>query len=732
MLSRYVRKGLFFAIATVLGFVAALAFPTSPAHAVTLSYDGFDSVGLGDFRICHERCNGSNMVVEALPANVERWEMRAGQNIMDIESTYKFDYSGFVWRNPDSSVRMSAGYSVSPGTIRLRFPNAAQLADGSFGDVVMLISPSVRIGVDPADPGGSDDYVPNSTPFLLAVAPTGGAGGSIWINSGFLTDWDDVAGVERPGKWQTAFGGLARLPGADHVTGVVPLSDTSVTVRVCKHGTNELVYGTNERSCVVGVADIDYPDWSKPGNRDATRMHDGMEYYNGAYTEGVHLDSGFMSQAYVMKPNPGMGTGNVYQLMRDPETTLLRVVGDRIVGSHITNGQNGVHEFVHDAPTPPGVNGEYTLSLAQTSSQRSSFFIRARDEFSLSLAQSKCGVQILGGARNEHPRYNLVVGKRVAHNGQPVPHDPNQRFSFVVKVNGAERRFTLADGESRAFYDIPQGAVCEVTEMTQSGFVLNDTIIDGIRAGAQPSVNVSLQARQDKTVDVVFENEPVRSGVRVVKYDADLDRAQSGNKSRPQGDASLDGARFEVRVARGTAAVHDGTRLYQSGDVIATLTSVPFDGGHGASTAANALPYGSYELFETSSPTGYGLSSNMPKAFSIGAGDDGKVVELTVIEPVRKGPLEFDKLDVDHGVSKSQGNGSLSGAEFDVELAEGEYVFYDGHMYGRGDVVCHVVTDASGHARTGDLPYGTYLLRETKAPTGYIALAQPVRIVHRP
>lgn len=118
----------------------------------------------------------------------------------------------------------------------------------------------------------------------------------------------------------------------------------------------------------------------------------------------------------------------------------------------------------------------------------------------------------------------------------------------------------------------------------------------------------------------------------------------------------------------------------------------------GEITLVNLVP-GQYKIEEIAVPQGYVLDPTA-KFVDLAQGEV-KTVQLTnKKETPPTGKIEVVKTD---SVTKSV----LAGAEFDVKDA-------------KGAVVAHLVTDATGHALTKDLPLGKYTVVETKAPKGYV------------
>ncbi|KMY43500.1 hypothetical protein AC622_04020 [Bacillus sp. FJAT-27916] len=117
------------------------------------------------------------------------------------------------------------------------------------------------------------------------------------------------------------------------------------------------------------------------------------------------------------------------------------------------------------------------------------------------------------------------------------------------------------------------------------------------------------------------------------------------------------------------------------------------------------LPFGTYELKETKAPEGY-ETNNEVKSITIGEGES-QLIQITfedkAVTPkpeVKTGSIEITKIDKDT-------QEKLAGAEFTLSQ--------------NGKVIKTGVTDENGIVKFEDLPFGTYELKETKAPEGYEA-----------
>ena len=207
----------------------------------------------------------------------------------------------------------------------------------------------------------------------------------------------------------------------------------------------------------------------------------------------------------------------------------------------------------------------------------------------------------------------------------------------------------------------------------------------------------------------------IRGGVAVGKIDRELEEHTA------QGDATLKGAVFAITLSSERDVHVDGT-WFKQGDVVKTLTT---DDEGRACTEADALPYGTYVVTELTPPAGYLPNTEWQKTITIRT--NGEMIDLDAPEEVLadqviRGGVSVDKIDVQNGAQAPQGAATFEGAEFEVVLESAQVVLANGGLRDNGEVVAALVTDAAGHAETAAdaLPYGTYTIRETKAPEGYL------------
>lgn len=219
--------------------------------------------------------------------------------------------------------------------------------------------------------------------------------------------------------------------------------------------------------------------------------------------------------------------------------------------------------------------------------------------------------------------------------------------------------------------------------------------------------------------EVSMDNTPARYGVDAVKEDAET--------KEPQGDATLEGAVYGLYAAeeiqypdgRGVVAYKDsdnitstkGTEFQSTGAAAnrdALLATVKTD-AEGKFGFAN-LYYGNYYIREISESEGYLLDSTVyPVNFKEEEKHKDITVQRTVKETAKKQPFEIIKVSTDGDETETD---YVKDAEFTVKLlSEIDRVGWD-----EAKTYDTLVTDEKGYAVSKELPYGTYLVKETKVP----------------
>ena len=216
-----------------------------------------------------------------------------------------------------------------------------------------------------------------------------------------------------------------------------------------------------------------------------------------------------------------------------------------------------------------------------------------------------------------------------------------------------------------------------------------------------------------------------------------LSKEDSDAGAMPQGDASLEGAKFDIINASGKPALVDG-RSHPDGSVVKTIATSWSEeaGAYIAKTPAGALPCGTYRIVESAAPEGY-LPSDWEKTFEIKS--DGQVVDISsepCADDVIRGGVQVTKSDVELGESEAIGGNShdaldtgstLSGIEFTISNASEEKVLVDGKWFEPGEAIETISTSwneaeeaYTAQTANDELPYGTYTIQETKTNDSYL------------
>ena len=171
---------------------------------------------------------------------------------------------------------------------------------------------------------------------------------------------------------------------------------------------------------------------------------------------------------------------------------------------------------------------------------------------------------------------------------------------------------------------------------------------------------------------------------------------KSDDTSATDGNAnySIAGAQYGVYASSADAAA-DGGR-------IATLVT----NGDGWA-ATYGLTYGTYYIKELVASQGYGLD---PRTYSVDLGDS--VATLNVLETPKTGSLALTKTSTNTSITNGNASYSLAGAVYGIYMSAADAA-------AGSNAVTTMTTDVSGKASAAGLPYGTYYVKETKAPTGY-------------
>lgn len=233
----------------------------------------------------------------------------------------------------------------------------------------------------------------------------------------------------------------------------------------------------------------------------------------------------------------------------------------------------------------------------------------------------------------------------------------------------------------------------------------------------QQNISFSYMASTGLSFNVDWKN-PTYGAIRIRKADSQAGFAYA------QGDGTLEGAVFQI-ISNSDSPVYlsaDPATPHEKGSVLAEITT---DGSGLAATPASFLTSGAAYIVREKSPgkAGYRLlQKDIP--VTVPAGKD-TIADLSydpslIPEQVMTGGISVQKCDW-YLADGPEGSASLDGAEFSVTNISKSPVIVGGNEIKPGSVACVLKTDSKGYASSGPvLPYGTYEVKETKAPEGYL------------
>ncbi|MGI5848498.1 MAG: SpaA isopeptide-forming pilin-related protein [Christensenellales bacterium] len=257
---------------------------------------------------------------------------------------------------------------------------------------------------------------------------------------------------------------------------------------------------------------------------------------------------------------------------------------------------------------------------------------------------------------------------------------------FTVKDAGGAVVNTIVTGangkgQSKA---LPLGSYSVFESKAPWGFVVAKTVHSRTLTGAQSTAAIIYAP------EIGMPEKPQVGRIKITKQDAETGSAA-------QGDATLSGAVFDLFDSKGNLV----ERLYCGDNTTVTSKDVPLGKG--------------YVVKEVTPPKGYTLSG---KEYTVNIDYAGQDVEVTlasteVKNTVIKGRIQIvkhsDDPDPQVDPENEQVQAPLAGVVFDVYLkAAGSY---DNAKPTERD---RITTDEHGYARTKDLPYGLYVVKEVQ------------------
>ena len=279
-----------------------------------------------------------------------------------------------------------------------------------------------------------------------------------------------------------------------------------------------------------------------------------------------------------------------------------------------------------------------------------------------------------------NPLGNLVIEKK--------DNFGSYKSDATFKISGPGGSWELTtDGTGKISLNNIFIGTYTITEVKAPNNMLNEE--------AGRTVNVTVNAGQ--TVTYTRTNAYQRGEVTLTKYD---DR----NRDNTQGDATVDGADYELRAE---SDIYEGpTKIYSANQTIVKVTTK--DGGK--TDPVTNLPIGNYYYQEVKESEGFLLNATrIPVSVGYTGQDNSEATFNTVEAP--ETPI-YNSIEIHKyiGETTSSAKSPLEGAEFTATLKS---------SIGTNNVKtykCKAPTDANGYCIIEDLPYGTYVVEETTVP----------------
>ena len=338
--------------------------------------------------------------------------------------------------------------------------------------------------------------------------------------------------------------------------------------------------------------------------------------------------------------------------------------------------------------------------------------------------------------------WRVIAGKLSVHKSSANPGitDGNDCYSlegaeFTVYNAAGQSMGTLvtnANGDTNTL-EIPEGTYTVRETKPPKGYLPAPDQQITVRGGQQTTAQVTDMPSGDPMVMVVG------------KYDGEKEYSElQGNM--PQGSASLEGAEFTIEyfdtvdfdsydaIKKAGVKPTRSWVVHTDKDGYAELSDDYLVSGdeiyHDASGNVT-IPRGSVAIYESKAPEGYKLNSkvNFQKIQETPLTGVTTFNMPEVPESVKRGGVSVQKLDSETGKTP-QGGASLEGIAFSIINDNENTVKVDGKTYAKGETVKVITTDAKGFATTGadTLPYGDYIIRETKTNGSYLNTSAEMRV----
>ncbi|MBQ3436560.1 VaFE repeat-containing surface-anchored protein [Candidatus Saccharibacteria bacterium] len=265
----------------------------------------------------------------------------------------------------------------------------------------------------------------------------------------------------------------------------------------------------------------------------------------------------------------------------------------------------------------------------------------------------------------------------------------NQTFNDNAEIAS----ITLNDNNNCTvtFNGLPYGDY-SITETPSRGYNANTATKTVTLAAAATSVS--------------FANTSIKGKITINKKDINT------NSCTPQGNATLEGTKFTIVNDSQKSIYYNGHEIAKNHE-IATGTIDPST----CQIVFNNLPYGTYKVMEKTASTGYKTNTEI-KTVTITNNSTNVVVDYKNV-PIL-GKVTVNKTDADTGTCTNSGALTFEGVTFTITNNSAKPIYYNNSWKNQNDVIETKVMTADDCSVTFEnLPYGSYIVKETRTSEGY-------------
>ena len=443
---------------------------------------------------------------------------------------------------------------------------------------------------------------------------------------------------------------------------------------------------TEENSTQEGgitLIKVDKPNMAQKGTISVEKTG---EVFFGVNVSGEEDEDVIYQPVYKVK---GLA-GAVYEITADedvitPDGTLRYHKGD--VVDTVTTDEDGTAKSKElylgkytvvetKAPTGMVINKEkHSVELTYAGqdvavTETATSFVNERQKVKISLEKILEQDETFGIGKNDEIK-NISFGLYAKE-------DIVSSSGTAIPADGLIEIITLDEnGAATANTDLPFGSYYVKEIATDEHYILSDT---------QYPFTFEYAGQDTETVEIkVNDGKPIENKL--------IYGSVSGKKIDENGEA-LGGALIGIFKA-------DETEFTKEHSIM-TATSEK-DG----SFSFAKVPYGKWIVREIEAPEGFVLDDT---SYEVNIGENEQVIEVEITDEYIHGNIELIKVDADYPDNK------LTGATFEVY----KDVNGDGKLDDGDELIGNLEETATGIYEMKELLYGKYLVKETKAPEGFV------------